>query len=39
MKERVLGSLEGIAEYESLTTEDIDKLILAFKEMSDKINE
>lgn len=39
MKERVLGSLEGIAEYENLTTEDIDKLILAFKEMSDKINE
>ena len=39
MKERVLGSLEGIAEYENLTTKDIDKLILAFKEMSDKINE
>ena len=39
MKERVLGSLEGIAEYENLTTEDIDKLIIEFKRMSDKINE
>lgn len=38
LKERVIGSLEGTSVYDSLTAEDIDKLVLAFKEMSKIIN-
>lgn len=39
IKERVLGSLNGTAAYDSLTAADIDKLVLAFQEMSKIINE
>ena len=39
MKERIIGSLEGTSVYDSLTTEDIDKLVIAFKELSEKIND
>ena len=39
LKERVIGSLEGTSMYDRLTAEDIDKLVLAFKEMSEKIND
>lgn len=39
IKEKVIGSLEGTSEYDSLTAEDIDKLVLAFKEIEEKINE
>lgn len=39
LKERVIGSLEGTSAYDSLTAEDIDSLVRAFKEISNKINE
>ena len=39
IKERVLGSLNGTAAYDSLTAADIDKLVLTFQEMSKIINE
>ena len=39
IKERVLGSLNGTAAYDSLTAADIDKLVLVFQEMSKIINE
>lgn len=38
LKEKVIGSLEGTSVYDNLTTEDIDKLVVAFKEMSKIIN-
>lgn len=39
MKEKIISSLEGTSIYDNLTHEDIDKLVLAFKEISEKINE
>lgn len=38
IKEKVIDTLNGINKYNELTTDDIDKLILAFKEMQEILN-
>ena len=38
LKEKVLGTLEGINKYDSLTKSDIDELINAFKLIRERIN-
>jgi len=38
LKERVLGTLNGMSEYESLTKADIDVLVSAFKELQEKVD-
>ena len=37
-KERVLSTLNGTSEYESLTKADIDALVSAFKELQEKVD-
>lgn len=38
LKEKVLGTLEGINKYDSLTKRDIDELIDAFKLIQERVN-
>lgn len=36
--ERIMNSLDGASQYDELTTNDIDSIIIAFKDLQEKIN-
>lgn len=38
LKEKIINSLQGIGAYDELTKTDIDKLILAFKDVQEKLD-
>lgn len=38
LKEKIINSLKGVSTYDELTKADIDKLIIAFKEIQEKID-
>lgn len=39
LKEKIVNSLQGIGTYDELTKEDIDQLIVAFKEIQEKLDD